>query len=254
MGFSHTERSRAQQAMQLFDESQKILREADQKYQTHARIGLFNANSQGDDIIIYTPSGSYTLPFLRQQTPNKNGNCLCMSDFIRPRSKGQDKLGIFACSVDYELEETKQEDEYHHLLYQTLADRLAEATAECMHEMVRKEFWGYEPTEKLTIEELLEEKYIGKRPAVGYPSMPDQSINFLLGNLLDFKEIGISLTDTGAMRPHASTSGIMLSHPATRHFSIGHIEEDQLQDYAERRGIEPEKMRKFLISTQYNNV
>lgn len=245
-GFPANERLRAQQAMQLFDEAQLLLRHADQTFMTHALIGLYPAHSHLDDIILSTPSGAFTLPFLRQQVPGTNGLCLCQSDFVRPLDKGEDTIGIFACSVDHGLEEGEADDEYRHLLHQTLADRLAEATAERMHERVRKEIWGYAPDERLTIDELLNEQYHGKRPAVGYPSMPDQSMNFLLDELLDFSTIGIKLTESGAMRPHASTSGIMLSHPLTVHFSIGHIEEDQLRDYARRRGKSAEEMHKFL--------
>ena len=133
-------------------------------------------------------------------------------------------------------------------LAQTLADRLAEATAERMHEEVRKELWGYAKDERLTIEEMLQEKYVGRRPAVGYPSLPDQSLNFLIDELLDMKRIGVSLTESGAMRPHASTSGLIINHPQARHFAIGHIGEDQLKDYALRRGMPENRIREFLAS------
>lgn len=155
-------------------------------------------------------------------------------------------IGCFVCSVDRGMEEQHADDEFQHLLHQTLADRLAEATAEKVHEMVRRELWGYAPHENLTLDELFNERYRGKRPAVGYPSLPDQSFNFLLDKLLDFASIGVTLTENGAMRPHASTSGLMISHPAARHFSIGSIGEDQLSDYAQRRGIKKEELRKFL--------
>ncbi len=129
---------------------------------------------------------------------------------------------------------------------QTVADRLAEATAECGHELVRRQIWAYAPDENLQPQELFAEHYQGKRPAIGYPSLPDQSLNFLLGDILDFHSMGISLTENGAMIPHASTSGLMLSHPQCRLFSIGTIGEDQLQDYARRRGMEAEMLRRFL--------
>lgn len=245
--FAPEDRIRAQQAMKLYDEAQELLREADQTIMTHALIGLFACHAEDEDIRVRTLEGDLSLPFLRQQKPGSDGLCLCLSDFIRPAEKGEDTVGIFACSVDHALEEGEPEDDYRHLLHQTLADRLAEATAECMHELVRKKLWGYAPDEHLTIDEMFNEQYQGKRPAVGYPSIPDQSINFLLDKLLDFSSIGITLTESGAMRPHASTSGIMLSHPQCRHFSVGEVEEDQLHDYARRRGMAVEEMRRFLV-------
>ena len=134
------------------------------------------------------------------------------------------------------------------MLAQTLADRLAEATAERLHEQVRKEFWGYAPEEQLSIPEMLSERFQGIRPAVGYPSLPDTSLNFIIDRLLDMQGIGIRLTEHGAMRPHASVSGLMISHPQARYFNLGKIGDDQLADYADRRGIPVEMMRKFLAS------
>ena len=137
---------------------------------------------------------------------------------------------------------------YAGLTVQTLSDRLAEAATEKMHEYVRKEAWGYAKEENLGIADLLVEKYQGIRPAVGYPSLPDQSVNFLLDELLDMKQIGISLTENGAMYPHASVCGLMFSHPASEYFSVGKIGEDQLEDYTRRRGKSIEEMRKFLAA------
>ena len=125
---------------------------------------------------------------------------------------------------------------------------LAEAAAERMHEQVRKEFWGYAKDEQLSIPDMLVEKFQGIRPAVGYPSLPDASLNFILDDLLDMKQIGIRLTESGAMKPHASVSGMMLAHPKARYFSIGKIGEDQLGDYARRRGLPIEVCRKFLAA------
>ena len=132
------------------------------------------------------------------------------------------------------------------MLVQTLADRLAEATAEKMHEQVRKEYWGYAPDERLSIRQLHNEEFQGIRPAVGYPSLPDQSVNFLLDEMLDMQQIGIHLTENGMMQPHASVSGLMLAHPACRYFNVGKIDEEQLADYAKRRGMPIATMRKFL--------
>ena len=246
MAFQPTERARAREAMRLYDEAQQLLKESDGRMTTHARVGIFPASSSGDDVILSLEGCTATIPFLRQQHPGENGFCLCLSDFIRPQEKGSDELGIWACSVDRELEEGEADNDYRHLLHQTLADRLAEATAERMHEIVRKEMWGFSPNERLTTDELFSEQYQGLRPAVGYPSIPDQSMTFLLEDLIGMSQIGITLTESGAMRPHASTCGFILSHPSSMHFSVGNIEEDQLADYAQRRGMSAEDMKRFV--------
>jgi cobalamin-dependent methionine synthase I len=137
-------------------------------------------------------------------------------------------------------------DPYQKMMAQLLADRLAEAAAELLHLEVRRSYWGYAPDEQLSIGELHQEHYQGLRPAVGYPSLPDVSLNFVIDQLIDMKQIGIRLTESGAMRPHASVSGLMLAHPKARYFSIGKIGEDQLADYARRRGLPIELTRKFL--------
>ena len=174
---------------------------------------------------------------------------LCLADFICPINKSHStKIGLFATTVDIGLETDFDADDYQKMLVQLLADRLAEAAAERMHEQVRKEFWGYAKNEQLTIPEMLIEKFQGIRPAVGYPSLPDASLNFILDDLLDMKQIGIRLTESGAMKPHASVSGLMLAHPQARYFSIGKIGEDQLGDYARRRGLPIEVCRKFLAA------
>ena len=134
------------------------------------------------------------------------------------------------------------------MLCQTLADRLAEASVEKMHEEVRKTYWGYAPDEQLSIKELLLERFQGIRPAVGYPSLPDQSTNFDLDAWLDFSRIGIRITETGAMIPHASVSGLILAHPQSKYFAVGKIGEDQLQDYARRKGKPVEYISKFLAA------
>ena len=135
-----------------------------------------------------------------------------------------------------------------HLLCQTLADRLAEATATLLHMQVRTdaELWGYSQGEELTIEELFLERNQGIRPAVGYPSLPDQSIIFDIDRLIYLDSIGIALTPNGAMTPHASVCGMMISHPLSRYFAVGRITEEQLADYAERRGTPTDLLRKFL--------
>ena len=256
-GFPEAERARAAEAMQLFKDASRMLTQLDEDFLTHVRFGIYSANSDGDDIILSDPGQdiqSFRLPLLRQQhTAGPDHPYLCLSDFVRPLSQGlPDTTGIFAATVDKEIEHLYETgpyaDNFKHLLAQTLADRLAEASAEKMHREVRTLFWGYAPDEQLSAEEMLEEKFTGIRPAVGYPSLPDQSVNFLLAEWLDFAEIGISLTENGAMSPHASVSGLMLAHPSSRYFSIGKIGEDQLEDYARRRGLPIEDMRRFLAA------
>ncbi len=237
----------AQEARLLFDDAQAVLREMDKCIQSHAIIGLYAANSQGNDILLWDDDGcQHTLPMLRQQHGDK---CLCLSDYIRAISCSHpDRLGLFVASVDEAMEQAEPNDPYRHMIFQTLADRLAEATIERTHEAVRRELWGYAPEEQLSIVEMQEEKYLGRRPAVGYPSLPDQSINFLLDEILDFGLIGVGLTESGAMKPHASTSGLMLSHPAMRHFAVGRIGGDQLNNYARRRGYGIQEMKRFLAN------
>ena len=214
---------------------------------SHGVVNIMDANADGDDLLL----NSKRFPLLRQQTAKlkEDDPFLCLSDFVRPLSSGiTDKVGAFATTVDAEMERLYAEDDYKRMLVQTLSDRLAEATAEKLHEDVRKKLWGYAPDENLSVKDLHNEKYQGIRPAVGYPSLPDQSVNFLLDELLDMKQIGISLTENGMMKPHASVCGLMFAHPASRYFSIGKIGEDQLADYAARRGMSIEETKKFLAA------
>ena len=241
--FPENERTKASEAMQLYKEAQRMLAYLDGTFQTHGVFRLMEANSIGEDIEL---EGT-RLPLLRQQSAKEGEPYLCLSDFIRPASSGiPDKIGLFATSVDSGMEMMYPEDGYKHMLVQTLADRLAEATSEKLHEYIRKEAWGFAPDERLTIRQLHNEEFQGIRPAVGYPSLPDQSVNFILDDLLDMKRIGITLTENGMMQPHASVSGLMFAHPASRYFSVGKIDEVQLKDYAFRRGYSVEDMMKYL--------
>lgn len=243
--FPENERSKASEAMQLFKEANRMLSSDMQNIKIHAVFRLMEANSDENDIWI----GSTRFPFLRQQTAKEGQPYLCLSDFIRPLSSGiADKIGLFATSVDISAETLYPDDNYHQLLAQTLADRLAEATAEKLHENVRKSIWGYAPDEKLTIHQLHQEAFQGIRPAVGYPSLPDLSINFLLDEVLNMKQIGVCLTENGMMHPHASVCGFMFAHPASHYFSVGRIDEEQLADYAKRRNLPTSLMKKFLIA------
>ena len=224
----------------LWQEAVSILSDLDGHYKAYALFLLMDAHSEGDDIVL---SDGRRIPLLRQQ--QVGSVCLCLADFLRP---DHDRIGLFATTVDMGLEKDFVHDTYMKMMVQLLADRLAEAAAECMHEAVRKTYWGYAPNEQLTMQQLHSEQFQGIRPAVGYPSLPDTSINFVLNELLDFHQIGIRLTESGAMRPHASVSGFMMSHPEARYFAVGTIGNDQLADYARRRSVPIEVMRKFLIS------
>ncbi|MBQ5616353.1 MAG: 5-methyltetrahydrofolate--homocysteine methyltransferase, partial [Bacteroidaceae bacterium] len=194
-----------------------------------------------DNIIIE----EMALPLLRQQHTQADKPNLCLSDFVSPYG---DKIGLFATTIDSAFGAEHSDDPYHNLLAQTLADRLAEATASLMHRQIRtqKELWGYSQHEELTIKELLQEKNQGIRPAVGYPSLPDQSIIFEIDKIVNLGEIGITLTPNGAMTPHASVCGMIFAHPQARYFAVGRISDEQLADYAQRRGTTPPELKKYL--------
>ncbi len=196
-------------------------------------------------------SDNKRIPMLRQQEVGSGYRSL--ADYVAPLASAvssslTSKIGLFATSADMGLETDFSSDAYQKMMAQLLADRLAEAAAEALHEQVRKQLWGYAPDENLSIADMLVEKFQGIRPAVGYPSLPDTSLNFVLDDLLDMKQIGIRLTESGAMKPHASVSGLMLAHPEARYFNLGKIGEDQLRDYARRRGLPVEVCRKFLAA------
>ena len=244
VSFKEEDRPKASEAMQLHKEAMRMLNSLDGRFKVYAMYRLMDANSDGDNIIME----GKTFPLLRQQTRVNNSDpFLCLSDFVRPADSGiKDTVGCFATTIDPEMEKEFEDDDYKHMLCKTLAERLAEAAAEKIHETIRKSVWGYAPDENLSVKELLNEKYCGIRPAVGYPSLPDISVNFLLDELLDMKRIGIILTENGMMYPHASVSGLMFAHPKSRYFSIGKIDETQLADYAGRRGKTVDEMRKYL--------
>lgn len=227
----------------LRTEAVTFLQQQEGRYHVYALFELYEANADGDDIVI----GTRRIPLLRQQ--QGRAPYLCLADFLRPLASGiKDRVGVFATSVDIGMETDFEGDAYQKMMAQLLADRLAEAAAERMHEQVRKDYWGYAKDEQLSIPEMLVEKFQGIRPAVGYPSLPDTSLNFVLDELIDMKQIGIRLTESGAMKPHASVSGLMIAHPQARYFNLGKIGEDQLQDYAHRRGLPVEVCRKFLAA------
>jgi 5-methyltetrahydrofolate--homocysteine methyltransferase len=193
---------------------------------------------------------------LRQQIRKTEGQPnFCLSDFIAPKDSGfVDHIGAFAICAGFGVDEQvkkyeQSHDDYHAILLKALADRLAEAGAEYLHEKVRKEIWGYAKQENLKNEELIREKYQGIRPAPGYPACPDHTEKDKLWQMLDVENnIGILLTESKAMYPTAAVSGWYFAHPDSKYFGIGEISEDQLLDYAQRKSMEPELMRRWLGS------
>jgi len=220
--------------------------------------GLWPANAVGDDVEIYTDDARSgilgTWHNLRQQNQKPTGNPnLCLSDFVAPRDNGPvDYIGAFAVTaglgIEAKLEEYRaQNDDYGAIMLKAIADRLAEAFAEHLHQRVRTEFWGYASGESLSNAELVGEKYRGIRPAPGYPACPDHTEKGELFRLLDAtRNADIQLTDTFAMQPAAAVSGFYLAHPQARYFAVGKIERDQVGDYAHRKGMDLAHAERWL--------
>lgn len=245
-------------ATKLYHEAQEMLQKiiAEKWLTARAVIGIFRANRSGaDDIQLYRDDAA-TQPLLRvhhlrQQNAKAAGlPNYCLSDYIAPEGK-TDYLGAFAVTAGIGIEQKVKEfeaagDDYSAILLKALADRLAEAFAERMHERVRKEFWGYAPQETWDNESLIEEKYQGIRPAPGYPACPDHTEKQLLWELLCPDELGITLTESFAMYPAASVSGWYLSHPEAKYFGLGKIAPDQVADYARRKGMSIPEAERWL--------
>ena len=250
-----------EQARQLFAEAQAMLEKIVlEKWLTaSAVIGFLPANSVNhDDVELYTDESrtgvAAVFHFLRQQM-NKRGDApnLCLADYIAPRESGvADYLGMFAVTAGIGIETKLAEfaadhDDYSSILLKALADRLAEAFAERMHERVRKEFWGYATAENLSNEELVKEEYRGIRPAPGYPACPDHTEKGILWELIDpVTHAGMQLTESYAMLPTAAVSGFYFSHPESRYFGIGKLGRDQIGDYARRKGMEVSEVERWL--------
>ena len=222
-------------------------------------IGLFPANSIGhDDIEIYTNNKRdgllMTMHSLRQQTQKPPGQPnFALADFIAPEETHvQDYIGAFAVATGFGMEERIKQfeddhDDYSAIMLKAMADRLAEAFAERLHQRVRKEFWGYDSDETLENEDLIAEKYQGIRPAPGYPACPDHTEKPLIWDLLKVEEnTGITLTESYAMYPTAAVSGIYYSHPESRYFGLGKINKDQTEDYARRKGKSFQEVERWL--------
>ncbi|SNR61202.1 methionine synthase (B12-dependent) [Methylobacillus rhizosphaerae] len=253
-------------ATKLFAEGQEMLKKIiDGRWLTASGvIALLPANSvNDDDIEIYTDESRTEVAFtyygMRQQTqkPVVNGEQRpnqCLADFIAPKESGiADYIGIFAVTGGLDIEKHLQryeaeQDDYNSILLKSLADRLAEAFAEYLHERVRKDLWGYVPDEDLSNEALIKEKYRGIRPAPGYPACPDHTVKPDMFNLMQCEEVGIQLTDAFAMMPAAAVSGFYFAHSESRYFSVDKIGEDQLLDMANRRGLPREYLERWLAS------
>ena len=248
------------EAKKLFDDATALLdRIAGEKLLGIRGVaGIFPANSVGDDIFVYTDDSRATirtvLHTLRQQQEKPAGEPnLALADFVAPRESGvNDWIGCFAVTAGLGIEKllkefADQHDDYHRIMAQALADRLAEAFAEMLHEKMRRELWGYAPDEKLSGQELIDEKYQGIRPAPGYPACPDHTEKATIFDLLNAEAAtGITLTETFAMNPAASVSGLYFAHPATKYFILGKIGRDQVEDYANRKGLSVAETEKWL--------
>jgi len=248
------------EAKKLFDDANILLDRIEKESLLGVKgvAGIFPANSTGDDIEVYADDSRTTLLLtlhtLRQQQEKGSGEPnLALADFIASKESGlKDYIGGFAVTTGLGIEKllkqfSDDQDDYHRIMTQALADRLAEAFAEMLHEKVRRELWGYASAETLKNEELLSENYQGIRPASGYPSCPDHTEKAELFTLLNAEtNTGITLTETFAMNPASSVSGLYFAHPASRYFILGKICRDQVEDYAIRKGMNIKEAEKWL--------
>ncbi|MBR4297949.1 MAG: 5-methyltetrahydrofolate--homocysteine methyltransferase [Bacteroidaceae bacterium] len=205
----------------------------------NSRVCILDAGCEGDDILIFNNDKTFRLPCLRQQRRDKGSDFYrCLADYLAPVGRNHpvgNRLGLFATAVHSPALEQAQTD-YQRMLFQTLADRLAEATAERVHHEALHHEWG----------KPLSEPLYGIRPAVGYPSLPDLSANFLLDKILHFESLGIRLTENGMMIPHAAISGLIFAHHKALYFNLGAISEEQFLDYARRKNVTPQWLQKFI--------
>ncbi|MEX2230755.1 MAG: methionine synthase [Cyclobacteriaceae bacterium] len=242
------------EAKKLFDDANRMLDEIirNKSLQASGVVAFYEAINVGDDVQL-SDNGKFvaTFHFLRQQNKKAPGlPNFCLADFISPDA-GKDYFGMFAVTAGLELEKIivqckAKHDDYSEIMAKALADRLAEAFAECLHQKVRKELWGYEANETLSNDDLIAEKYKGIRPAPGYPACPDHTEKKTLFELLDAGRIGIILTESYAMYPAAAVSGFYFSHPASKYFGLGKIEKDQVEDYARRKGMSVQEIERWL--------
>jgi 5-methyltetrahydrofolate--homocysteine methyltransferase len=231
-------------ARSLYDDAKAMLRQIVEEnwFKAAAIVGFWPASASGDDIEVAADQ-PFVLRTLRQQLARREGRAnVALADFIAPKSSGrQDHIGAFVVTAgigeDVIADRFKHaNDDYSSIMVKALADRLAEAFAERMHQRVRKEYWGYAADETFSTRELVEEKYRGIRPAPGYPAQPDHTEKATLFALIDGERVGVKLTESFAMWPGASVCGLYFSHPDAHYFGVGKIERDQVEDYAARKG------------------
>ena len=243
------------EAKRLLNDAQKLIEKivAEKWFTADGVIGFWPAASNNaDTIILQTDNGEVKLESLRQQLKKAVGQpSYSLADFICPAELGTDYMGSFAITIHGARKHIDRfaadHDEYNKILVQILADRFVEAFAECLHQKVRKEYWGYEKNETLTNEQLIKEEYKGIRPAPGYPACPDHTEKLKLFELLNVtRNIGIELTESLAMNPPASVCGWYIAHPQSHYFGLGKIGKDQLEDYANRKGMTIEEAEKWL--------
>jgi 5-methyltetrahydrofolate--homocysteine methyltransferase len=248
-----------QAARDLFADAQSMLRKivAERWFEARGVAGFWPANADGDDIVVWTDETRTTprarFATLRQQMGKSEGKAnLALADFIAPIGGPADYIGGFAVTAGHGEQAIAQRfkaagDDYSAILATSLADRLAEAFAEALHHRVRAELWGYAPDEPFDLDALIGEKYRGIRPAPGYPSQPDHTEKAVLFSLLDAPaHTGIELTESFAMNPPASVSGLYFAHPEAHYFGVGRIERDQVQDYARRKGWDAAEAERWL--------
>jgi len=245
-------------ARQIFEEGNRLLDRiiAEKLITARGVYGLFPANAVDDDVDLYTDNTRSQVlgrfHFLRQQAREDDKPCRSLADFIAPKNTGlPDHIGAFAVTAGIGLKELcdrfrRENDDYNAIMAEALADRLAEAFAECLHKQVRNE-WGYGLDENLSPEDLIREKYRGIRPAAGYPAYPDHTEKGPLWNLLDVQaNTGMFITESFAMWPGSSVSGLYFAHPESRYFSLGKIEQDQVAEYADRKGMTIAEVERWL--------
>ena len=239
------EKERAEQVFDLWSDARQQLNKLldEHKIRINAVVGLYEAASDSENIMVKNGAENVVLPMLRQQQEDERGNCLSLADFI---ADAGDYIGAFAVAVHLHENQVPLSDDYTMLLQKSLADRLAEATAEWVHEQIRKTYWGFASDESLSVEEMMQSRFQGIRPAVGYPSLPDQSLLFKMQKLLPLHTIGIELTENGAMNPSSSVCSLVFAHPESRYFRIGKISQAQFGGYAVRRGMACEVLEKFM--------
>ncbi len=245
-------------ARKLYDEGRVMLKQIveEKRLQANAVIGFYPCNSRGDDILLDKDLAGkdHHFCFLRNQQQKDEGiTNLCLSDFIAPEGSGPvDYMGFFVVTAGIGLERwvshyEAAKDDYNAIMMKILADRLAEAFAELMHEKVRKEYWAYAPDEHLSLADMLKEKYRGIRPAPGYPACPEHSEKRKLFDLMDAEQqTGCRLTENFAMCPAAAVSGYYFAHPDAQYFNVGRISKDQVADYALRKGLEQKVVERLL--------